>query len=110
LAHVHNTTSPYNLPEIGKKMAYKAKRDGVAARCAAAVVHKTIEVDLALITSDDELLTDLELSRLTTAQHHDANPLYRLHTVPGIGKLLSLGLLYDIHRIDRFPSVQAFAS
>src|SRR4029434_9579757 len=40
LAHVHNTKSPYNLPEIGKKMAYKANRDGVAERFAEAAVHK----------------------------------------------------------------------
>src|SRR5262249_7675936 len=31
-------------------------------------------------------------------------------TVPGIGKILSLVLLYDIHAIDRFPRVQDFAS
>jgi transposase len=33
-----------------------------------------------------------------------------LQTVPGIGKILSLVLLYDIHRIERFPSVQECAS
>jgi transposase len=30
--------------------------------------------------------------------------------VPGIGKILSLVLLYEIHQIDRFPRVQDFAS
>jgi hypothetical protein len=30
--------------------------------------------------------------------------------VPGIGHILSLVLLYEMHRIDRFPSVQEFAS
>src|SRR5918992_4374281 len=30
LTHIHNTTSQYNLPEIGKKLAYKANRDDVA--------------------------------------------------------------------------------
>jgi transposase len=30
--------------------------------------------------------------------------------VPGIGKILRLVLLYDIHRIDRFPRVQDVAS
>ena len=49
LAHVQNTNSQYNLPEIGKKLAYKANRDGVAERVADPAVHKTIEVDLALI-------------------------------------------------------------
>jgi hypothetical protein len=73
-------------------------------------VPKTIEVDLALIASDDTLLTDLELSILTTAKHHDPPTLYLLQTVPGIGTILRLVLLYAIHQIDRFASVQAFAS
>jgi transposase len=110
LAHVHNTNSQYNLPEIGKQIAYKANRDGVAERFADPAVHKSIEVDLALITSDDELLRDVELTILNTAKHHDANTLYLLQTVPGIGKILSLVLLYDIHRIERFPRVQDFVS
>jgi transposase len=110
LAHVQNTTSPYNLPEIGKKIAYTANREGVAERFAEAAVPKTIEGDLALITYDDTLLKDLELSSLNTAKHHDPHTLYRLQTVPGIGKILSLVLLYAIHQIDRFASVQAFAS
>jgi transposase len=110
LAHVQHTKSQYTLPEIGKKIAYQAKRDGVAERFAEAAVQKTIAVDLALIPYDDELLKDLELALLKTAKHHDANTLYLLQTVPGIGKILSLVLLYEIHRIDRFPSVHAFAS
>jgi hypothetical protein len=32
LGHLHNTTSQENLPEMGKQIAYKAKRDGVAER------------------------------------------------------------------------------
>jgi transposase len=110
LAHVQNTNSQYNLPEIGKKIAYKANREGVAERFTDPAVQKTIEVDLALITYYDQLLSDLELSILQTAKHHDANTLYLLQTVPGIGKILSLVLLYEIHQIDRFPRVQDFAS
>ena len=110
LGHVQNTNSQYNLPEIGKKIAYKANRDGVAERFDDAAVQKTIEVDLALITYYDELLKDLELFILKTAKHHDPHTLYLLQTVPGIGKMLSLVLLYEIHQIDRFPSVQEFAS
>ena len=110
LAHVQNTNSQYNLPELGKKIAYKANRDGVAERFANPAVQKSIEVDLALITHYDQLLTDLELSIVKAAKHHDANTLYLLQTVPGIGKLLSLVLLYEIHDIARFPRVQDFVS
>ena len=110
LAHVQNTNSQYNLPDIGKKIAYQANREGVAERFDDAAVQKTIEVDLALITYDDELLKDLELDILNTAKQHDAHTLYLLQTVPGIGRILSLVLLYEIHDIRRFPSVQNFAS
>jgi transposase len=110
LAHVQNTNSPYNLPAIGKKIAYKANRDGVAERFADPAVQKSIEVDLALITYYDALLRDVELSLVKTAKHHDAQTLYLLQTVPGIGKILSLVLLYEIHDIERFPRVQDFAS
>lgn len=110
LGHVQNTNSQYNLPEIGKKIAYKANRDGVAERFDDGAVQKTIEVDLALITYYDDLLKDLELYILKTAKQHDANTLYLLQTIPGIGKILSLVLLYEIHDIRRFPRVQDFAS
>ena len=73
-------------------------------------MQKNIEVDLALITYDDELLRDLGLSIITSAKQHDANTLYLVQTVPGIGTILSLVLLYDIHDLDRFPRVQDFAS
>jgi transposase len=110
LAHVQNTNSQYNLPELGKKIASKANRDGVAERFADPAVQTSLAVDLALITHDDQLLSDLELSIVKAAKHHDANTLYLLQTVPGIGKILSLVRLYEIHDMDRFPRVQEFVS
>jgi transposase len=110
LTHIQQTNSQYNLPEIGKKIAYKANRDGVAERFPDPAVQKSIEVDLALIGHYDQLLRDMELSVLKTAKQHDANTLYLLRTVPGIGEILSLVLLYEIHDIERFPRVQDFVS
>jgi transposase len=110
LAHIQNTNSQYNLPEIGKKIAYKANRDGVAERFPDPAVQKSIEVDLALIGHYDQLLRDVELSILKTAKQHNAQTLYLLRTVPGIGEILSLVLLYEIHAIARFPRVQDFLS
>src|SRR5215510_10563099 len=43
LAHMQNTTSQYNLPECGKKLADKGNRAGVADHCPAPSVRKTIE-------------------------------------------------------------------
>src|SRR5215470_9670772 len=49
LPHVPQTNSQDNLPEMGKKIAYKANRAGVAERFPAPAVQKRLEVDLALI-------------------------------------------------------------
>jgi len=110
LAHIQNTNSQYNLPEIGKKLAYKANREGVVERFSDPAVQKSVEVDLALIGYYDQLLSDVELTIVQTAKEHNAQTLYRLQSVPGIGKILSLVLLYEIHDISRFPRVQDFVS
>jgi len=110
LAHIQNANSQYNLPEIGKKLAYKANRDGVAERFPDPAVQKSVDVDLALIDYYDRLLNDVELTIVQTAKQHNAQTLYRLQSVPGIGKILSLVLLYEIHEITRFPRVQDFVS
>ena len=110
LTHGQQTNRPYNLPELGKNIAYKANRNGVAARFPDPAVQKSVEVDLALIDSSDPLLSDLELHIIKAAKQHDAQTLYLLQTVPGIGTILSLVLLYEIPDISRFPSVQDFVS
>ena len=110
LTHIQNTTSQYNLPALGKKIAYKANRVGVAERFPDPSVRASIAMDLALIDHYDALLTEVELSIVRTAKQHDANAFYRLRSVPGIGKILALVILYEIHDIRRFPRVQDFAS
>jgi hypothetical protein len=110
LAPVQKTKSPDNLPAIGKQIAYKANRDGVAERFDDPAVQNTIAVDLELIPDDDQLLSDLALFSLTTATHHAAHTLDLLHTGPGIGNVLSLVLRYARHQIEPLPRVQDCAS
>jgi transposase len=110
LTHVQQTNWQYNLPELGQKIADKANRHGVAARFPDPAVHKRVEVDLALIDFSDQLLRDVELTIVQTATQHDAQTFYRLQSVPGLGKILSLVLLYEMHDISRFPRVQDVVS
>ena len=110
LTHTQNTASQYLLPTFGKKIAYHANRTDVAERFTDPEVRKSIETNLALLDHYDRLLTDLELHLTRTAKVHDVNAFYRLRSVPGIGKILALVLLYEIHDIRRFPSVQDFVS
>jgi hypothetical protein len=106
LAHVHNTKRQDHLPAIGQTMASKTHRAGVAARFADPAAPPRIAVDLARIPASDERLRDVALTIVHTAKPHDAKPLYRLHTGPGIGKMLSLGLRDDLPDSPRFPRVQ----
>jgi transposase len=79
----------------------------VAERFAEPSVHKSIEVDLALI---DPLLPELELDMVTTAKTPDAHAFYRPRSVPGLGKLLARVMLSEIDDLQRFPRGQDFVS
>jgi len=110
LGHVQLTNQQYNLPEIGKKIAYRSNRSGVAERFADPVVASNVEFDLKRITFYDDLLNQIELEIVRHAKQHDANTFQLLDTIPGVGKILALVMLYEIHDIKRFPTVQDFAS
>jgi transposase len=110
LAHIQNTNRQYHLPEFGKKLAYKGNREGVAEHFPDPSVRKRRAVDLALLASDDQILNDLELSIVRTAKQPDSNAFYRLRSVPGIGKILALVILYEVQDSGRFPRVQDFLS
>jgi transposase len=112
LAHIQNTNSQYNLEPFGKKLKLVANREelNIAPRFADASVRKTIEVDLALIDKYDEMIGDLELYLTRTAKVDDVQTYHQLQTIPGVGKILGLVLLYEIHDIRRFPEAGQFLS
>ena len=110
LAHIQHTRAQYNLPEFGRRLAYPASREGVPEHFADPSVRKSVEVDLTLLEQYDSLITDLELTLVRDAKRHDADAFHRLRSVPGIGKILALTILYEIHDITRFDRVQECAS
>jgi transposase len=110
LAHVQSTHHQYNLEVPVKKVAYAANREGVADRFAHPDVRKSLETDLALVADYDEKIRDLQLYLERRAKEHDRDAYHRLRSVPGIGKILALTILYEIHDIGRFERVQDFLS
>ena len=73
-------------------------------------MRKSIAVDLGLLERYDALLTDLELYLVHQAKHHEPQGFQLLRSIPGIGKVLAMTILYEIHDIRRFDRVQEFAS
>lgn len=110
LAHIQNTNSQYNLPVFEKKISYKANRVGISNHFPDPAVRKSIEVNLQLMELYDRLINDLELYIISQVKEHDVQSFYLLKTLPGIGKILSLVILYEIQDISRFDRVQDFVS
>ena len=112
LAHIQNTNTQYNHPPFGKQLGPAANRAelAVADRFTDPSVHKTIEIDLALIEHYEALLDDVERYLTDTAKVDDLQAYYRLQTIGGVGKILALVLLYEIHDIRRFADVGQFLS
>ena len=62
VAHIQNTNTQYNRPQFEKKISRKYNRDGVAERFEYPEVRKSVEVDLAIIDSFNEILKKLGIS------------------------------------------------
>ena len=110
LAHIQNTNTQYNLPEIGKNLSKKCHRKHIGERFEDPAVKMTVETDLVLIGFYDQLLPKIEYYIDHSAKQHDPDALCRLRTMPGIGYILALAILYEVGDIGRFKTVQDFSS
>jgi transposase len=110
ITHIKCTFAQYNLPEPEQKISRVAHREGIAEQIPDPGASRNVQLDLDVLSFYDSTLTKLEQELTVIAKDHDPDAYFRLRTVPGIGKILSLVILYEIHDINRFPSVQDFAS
>jgi transposase len=111
IAHIVNTNSQFNLPPLTRKLTYSANRtDDFAARFEHPSTRLSVEADLALIDSYQEQVANLERHLVKNAKVDDPVTFGLLRSVPGIGPILGLVLLYEVDRISRFPEVGNFLS
>jgi len=110
ISHIQNTNYQYNLPDIEKKISRKSNRKGLLDRFSDESVRKSMELDLKLLDIYDELLPRLEHEISLVAKQYDGDSYFRIRSVPGIGRILGLTILYEIGDIKRFPTVGDFVS
>jgi transposase len=110
--HLQILNGQYNLPPFPKKLSFAANRAelDIPARFADPSVQQSAAVDLAVIDVLDEQIGTLELYLTRTAKVDDVQTYHRLQTIPGVGKVLALVLLYEVHDIARFASEGQFLS
>lgn len=109
-SHIRNTFHQYNLPAPGGNLLTKKNRTGIAARFVDPIVSRNVEADLQLASAYDTLIRELEKTVERQARLEDPHSLFLLQTIQGVGRILGLTMLYEIHTIDRFASVQDFSS
>lgn len=74
------------------------------------VLTLSLASDIRVMNDMDQIIDALEQKIEAEAKHHDRAAFELLKTIPGVGDILALTLLYEIHTITRFPTVQKFSS
>ncbi len=109
-AHVVNTASQYNMPALKVNMKNISVREQLRSAFPNPVVQQNIDLDMAILDCYQHQLNKVEY--FIERQAKLFQPVYYdlLRTVPGIGQILALTILFEIGDINRFDSVQKFAS
>ena len=102
-------TSTY-LPTPSGQLLYQCNRAKVPDAFLDPIVRASVEADLAMAGHYDGIIRSLERTILAQANVEDPETLDRLQTIPGVGPILALTLLYELHDIARFKRVQRFLS
>ncbi|HEV3260462.1 MAG TPA: IS110 family transposase [Gemmataceae bacterium] len=112
ISHLEILNAQNNLPAFGKKLSDAANRAElhIAERFTDPSVQLSATLDLDRIDKLEELIAKVELHLTRTAKVDDMQTYHRLRSIPGVGPILALVLLDDIHDIGRFDHVGQFLS
>ena len=109
-AHVANTTSQYNLPTNKVNLKNANAREQLKSTFPERSVQTSINLNMAILDCYAEQLSKVEWYVEQQAKQHKPVHLHILKSIHGVGRILSLTIIYEIGNIHRFDSVQKFAS
>ena len=110
LTHIQNTNTQYNLPPFEERVDKTEDRGAVITHFDEGSIQMSIAADVALLGAYDEVIRDLELYLLHEVRQDHGHDFSLLRSIPGIGEVLALTLLYEIDDLERFKRVQDFLS
>jgi len=96
--HLQILNAQYNLAPFPKRLCHATNRADmkITDRFSDASVQKSAAANLAVIDRLDEVIDDLERHLTRTAKIDSVQTYHRLQSIPGVGKLLALMLLYEM--------------
>ena len=110
LTHLQIVNHQHNFDPFEKKITYKSNRNQLPDRFDNPSVKASVQLDVRLADFLHDEIRQLENHIEQSAKVHDPQALFRLLTIPGVGRILAMTMLYEIHDIGRFPTVGKFLS
>jgi transposase len=110
LAHVQNTYTQYNIRVSSGWGRDRLREDDPTAPFADESVKFMLRSDISVIERFDETIVKLESHLIRHAKVDDPIRFQLLRTIPGVGPILGLVMLYEVHDIDRFAGIGQFVS
>ncbi len=109
--HIHLIYSQQGIIDLeSSSLKSQRGRKAVLARLKNEELKMVLKTDMELIDRLDTVIKEIE-NRLKESLNGIDKQLYKiLLSYPGIGETIALTILYEIDRIERFPSVQNFSS
>jgi transposase len=110
LTHIQNTNTQYNLPAFEERIDKAKDRGAIVEHFDDSSIQMSMAADVALLGAYDDVIRELELFLLHEVRKDHGHSFSLLRSIPGIGEVLALTLLYEIDDLDRFSRVQDFLS
>ena len=110
LGHIKLLILQHNLPPLSRDMRYRSNRESVIEHFSDPSDRLSIQTDLDLVEQCNQLIHRMEKFLMQNAKIQDPQSFYRLQSIPGVGPILALTMLYELHDINRFRSVGNFLS
>jgi transposase len=108
--HIHHLNTQCHLEPIGYDVKSPPRRKSIPDRFADPEVRMNVQANLTMIDQLDKLIKRLEKHLLAKAKDRYQKELSLLLTIPGVGPITALTILYEIDTIERFETRQQFAS
>lgn len=110
--HIQISNHQYNLPAFDAPLSRASSRenDTIVSRFEHPSTQLSIRADLELIDVLDEQIRKMEDHLVKHAKVHQQKAYELLQSIPGVGKVLGLVILYEVETIERFGHVGEFLS